>query len=48
LAGAFCFGAAGGAPVPEEITTQPCNGREAVRFSSILHDEFKSRAAAAG
>jgi hypothetical protein len=33
---------------PDKVITQPYLGREAVSFSSILHDELKSRAAAAG
>jgi hypothetical protein len=34
--------------VPDKVTSPPSLGRESVRLSSILHDEFKSRAAAAG
>jgi hypothetical protein len=37
-----------GEPVPDKVTPQPYLGREAVCFSSILHVELKSRAAAAG
>jgi hypothetical protein len=34
--------------LPDKALTQPSLGRETVRFSSILHDDLKSRAAAAG
>jgi hypothetical protein len=33
---------------PDKVMTQPYLGREAVSFSSILHDELTGRAAAAG
>jgi len=33
---------------PDKAMTQPYLGREAVSFSSILHDELTRRAAAAG
>jgi hypothetical protein len=34
--------------IPDKVMTPPPLGRGAVRFSSILHDELRSRAAAAG
>jgi hypothetical protein len=37
-----------GAPNPDNAISQPYLGREAVSFSSILHDELRGRAAAAG
>jgi hypothetical protein len=33
---------------PDKVITRPYLGREAVSFSSILHDDLKSRTAAAG
>jgi hypothetical protein len=33
---------------PDKAMSQPYLGREAVSFCSILHDELKGRAAAAG
>jgi hypothetical protein len=33
---------------PDKVITRPYLGREAVRFSSILHDDLKGRTAAAG
>ena len=33
---------------PDKVMTRPYLGREAVSFSSILHDELKGRTAAAG
>jgi hypothetical protein len=35
-------------PNPDKVMTRPYLGREAVSFSSILHDELKGRTAAAG
>jgi len=32
----------------DKVMTRPYLGREAVRFSSILHDELEGRTAAAG
>jgi hypothetical protein len=43
LLGGFC-----GQPNRDKVMTQPYLGREAVSFSSILHDELKGRTAAAG
>jgi hypothetical protein len=34
--------------VPDNVTSRPSNGREAVSVCPILHGEFKRRAAAAG
>jgi hypothetical protein len=33
---------------PDKVMTRPYLGREAVSFSSILHDDLKGRTAAAG
>jgi hypothetical protein len=33
---------------PDKVMSWPYLGREAVSFSSILHDELKGRTAAAG
>jgi hypothetical protein len=33
---------------PDKVITRPYLGREAVSFSSILHDELRGRTAAAG
>jgi hypothetical protein len=35
-------------PNPDKAMTRPYLGREAVSFSSTLHDELKGRTAAAG
>jgi hypothetical protein len=37
-----------GARIPDKVTRPPSLGRGTVRFSSILHDDLASRAAAAG
>jgi hypothetical protein len=36
------------APDRDKVMTRPYLGREAVSFSSILHDDLKGRTAAAG
>jgi hypothetical protein len=43
LSGSLC-----GPQNPDKAMSQPYLGREAVSFSSILHDELTGRAAAAG
>jgi hypothetical protein len=43
-----CFVWLFGEPNPDKVMTRPYLGREAVCFSSILHDELKGRSAAAG
>jgi hypothetical protein len=48
LAGSTLSRALCGQLNPDKAMTQPYLGREAVSFSSILHDELTSRAAAAG
>jgi hypothetical protein len=35
-------------PVPDKVTSKPSLGRGTVSFYTILHDDLKSRAAAAG
>jgi hypothetical protein len=50
LADGVCVAAAksGSERIPDKVTTPPSLGRGTVRFSSILRDELRSRAAAAG